>query len=158
MSDPLDLQRARERHAAAPLRNGALGHAELLREPRARPEMLYHCLGEHAPEFSRLDTESKTAEPACAVVYSAMSDTRGSRIRYLRKAQRLTQQQLADLLGVSKGLVSQWENDQIVDITHSNWMGLLRVLHTDAEFLEFGPDLPRQPPGEGAGRWRKQKV
>lgn len=35
----------------------------------------------------------------------------GSRIRELREDKRLTQPQLAELIGVSKSVVSFWEND-----------------------------------------------
>lgn len=119
--------------------------------------MIHDVLGTHNPKFSALDLKCKTAVPDPAVPYAPMNDTRGARIKYLRKSKGLTQQQLADALGVSKGLISQWENDQIAQISHSHWMGLLRVLQTTAEFLEFGPDLPKQMSGEGAGKWRKHR-
>ena len=151
------LKRARERHPASPLRDSPLGEAEPLRDLGLRPEVPDYVICEHKAEFSALDTECKTAEPWPQVGYAAMSESRGSRIKYLRKSKGLTQQQLADALGVSKGLISQWENNQIEQISHSNWMGLIRVLQTTAEFLEFGPDLPKPQPGEGAGRWRKTR-
>lgn len=121
--------------------------------------MTYRVSGMHIAEFSALDTECKTAELGPAVRYSPMSEhseERGRRIKAQRRMKRLTQQQLADRLGVSKGLVSQWEKGQIENISHPNWMGLVNELGVDAEMLEFGPDEPRPAPGEGAGRWRKR--
>lgn len=84
------------------------------------------------------------------------NETRGSRIKYLRRSKGLTQQQLADAIGVTKGLVSLWENDQIGEIGHRNWMGLLEVLQVAPEFLEHGADRPRTATEEGARRWRKR--
>lgn len=155
--EAVDLKRSRKRNLRPPLRNGPFGEAESPGDLGLRPKVLDDLRGKHEREFSALDTECKTAEPASQVGYAAMSESRGSRIRYLRKSKGLTQQRLADELGVTKGLVSQWENNQIEHISHSNWMALVRVLQTTAEFLEFGPDLPKQPPGEGAGRWRKTR-
>lgn len=83
------------------------------------------------------------------------NETRGSRIKYLRRSKGLTQQQLADAIGVTKGLVSQWENNQIGSIGHENWMALLEVLGASAEFLEHGADQPRLPTGLAARKWRK---
>lgn len=154
-TQPFDLSSPQRRYALSPLGNSALGDVQLPRNFSAGAEELDSVIGEHARKFSALDTKCKTAEHAPAVGYLPMNETRGNRIKYLRKSRRLTQQQLADEIGVTKGLVSQWENDQIEKISHPNWMGLLRVLHTDPDFLEFGPDQPR-PPVEGAGRWRKR--
>lgn len=154
-TQPFDLSGPQRRHALSPLGNSALGDVQLPRNLSARAEELDSVIGEHAGKFSALDTKCKTAEQDPAVGYPPMNETRGNRIKYLRKSRRLTQEQLAEQLGVTKGLISQWENDQIEKISHQNWMGLLQVLHTDAEFLEFGPDQPRSP-AEGAGRWRKR--
>ena len=40
-----------------------------------------------------------------------MIETIGSIIKELRKEKGLTQPELANLLGVSKGIISLWEND-----------------------------------------------
>jgi transcriptional regulator with XRE-family HTH domain len=37
--------------------------------------------------------------------------TTGAKIQYLRKKQNITQEQLADYLGVSRQSVSKWESD-----------------------------------------------
>ena len=156
----LDLQRAGERDVLPPLRNRALGDTQLPGGFRRGPEVINHELGAHGEKFSALYTKCKTAEPEGAVGYSAMNEntneTRGSRIKYLRRSKGLTQQQLADTIGVTKGLVSQWENDQIGSIGHENWMALLEVLGAAPEFLEHGADQPRLPTGPGARKWRKQ--
>lgn len=40
-----------------------------------------------------------------------MNDTFGSRVKELRKAHNLTQEELANTIGVTKGTVSVWERD-----------------------------------------------
>lgn len=58
----------------------------------------------------------------------------GSKITELRKAKKMTQEQLADLLGVSAPAVSKWETDSSYpDITML--CPLARVLGTDVDTL-----------------------
>lgn len=55
-----------------------------------------------------------------------------------RKHRNLTQEQLAEALGVTQGAVSQWEN-RTSDITLSKIAEIARVLHTSIERLMFVP-------------------
>lgn len=63
----------------------------------------------------------------------------GQRIKTLREARGLSQQQLADLLGISRGLVTQWETDAIANPKIPTFLKLCEVLVTDPHFLAFGP-------------------
>ena len=61
----------------------------------------------------------------------------GNRITELRNEKELSQGQLADLLGVSRQAVSEWENDK----TSPDTLNLIRicdVLDTEIEYLATG--------------------
>ncbi|WP_081631199.1 helix-turn-helix transcriptional regulator [Methylobacterium sp. 77] len=45
-------------------------------------------------------------------IFPAMESSRGEALRSARKALRLTQQQVADKIGVTRAAVGQWENDE----------------------------------------------
>ena len=61
----------------------------------------------------------------------------GERIAELRKAEKLSQGQLASLLDVSRQAVSKWENDQSAPDT-LKLIQLADVLKTDVEYLSTG--------------------
>lgn len=61
----------------------------------------------------------------------------GERISALRKERKLSQGQLAELLGVSRQAVSKWENDQSSPDT-LNLIRLSEVLDTEVEYLATG--------------------
>lgn len=61
----------------------------------------------------------------------------GERIISLRKAENLSQGQLASLLDVSRQAVSKWENDQTTPDT-LKLIQLADVLKTDVEYLATG--------------------
>lgn len=61
----------------------------------------------------------------------------GERIAELRKAEKLSQGQLASLLDVSRQAVSKWENDQSAPDT-LKLIQLADVLKTDIEYLSTG--------------------
>lgn len=93
-----------------------------------------------------LNSEIKDAVPL--VVYAAEHmETMGDRIKQLRQARRLTQPELAKLVGVTKSAVSQWEDGSTRNIKLQTFLNLCDVLKTDAEYLIFGP--ARESPSHG---------
>lgn len=66
--------------------------------------------------------------------------TMGKRIKALRQAKGLSQQDLADRLGITKGAVMHWETGRTKNIKNETMLELVRILETDQEFLLFGPD------------------
>ena len=70
----------------------------------------------------------------------------GERITELRKAQKLSQIQLADALEVSRQAVSKWEND-LATPDPLKMIRLAEVLDTDIEYLSTGRrSFARRPP------------
>src|SRR5689334_18093764 len=59
-------------------------------------------------KYSMLNTQVKDAGPVG--LYAGLMETMGDRIRQLRKARGLTQEAFAELVGVTKSAVSQWED------------------------------------------------
>lgn len=77
--------------------------------------------------------------------------TMGSRIKTLREAKGLTQEELAHELGVTRAAVSLWELDQTKNIKNVTFRALCQILGTDQDYLLFGPAAGR----ESSGRFRK---
>lgn len=70
----------------------------------------------------------------------------GERITQLRKAQNLSQGQIADALEVSRQAVSKWENDLSAPDS-IKLIQLAELLDTDIEFLTTGrSNMGRRPP------------
>ena len=101
----------------------------------------------------------KDAVPAGAY-HPAPMESMGDRIRSLRVARGLNQTQLADLCGVTKSAVSQWENGLTANVKLAAFMKLVDALHTDPAYLIWGKDRGpggsesvtgrhRRPPGLG---------
>lgn len=67
-------------------------------------------------------------------------DTMADRIKTLRLAHGMTQEQLGKRVGVSKVAVSLWESAQVENIKLATFLKLCEVLHTSPHFLLFGPD------------------
>lgn len=68
----------------------------------------------------------------------------GERITKLRKDAKLSQGQLADLLGITRQAVSKWEND----LSSPDTLKLIQlsdVLNTDVEYLATGKYPEREP-------------
>ena len=61
----------------------------------------------------------------------------GARITELRNGKKLSQGQLADILGVSRQAVSKWENDKTSPDT-LNLIKIADVLDTEIEYLATG--------------------
>jgi transcriptional regulator with XRE-family HTH domain len=99
-----------------------------------------------------LNVAVKYAHPAIPYALAAM-ETMGDRIRTLREARKLTQDQLAKAVGVTKSAVSQWEGGSTKNIKLGTFLSLLGVLSTDYEYLVYGADLaPGNPPRAGRSR------
>ena len=62
----------------------------------------------------------------------------GQRIRTLRQAKGLSQQELAEAVGVTKAAVMHWETGRTKNIRNHTMLVLVRVLETDQEFLLYG--------------------
>ena len=70
----------------------------------------------------------------------------GERITELRKAQKLSQGQLAEAMEVSRQAVSKWEND-LAAPDSLKMIRLAEVLDTDIEYLSTGRrNFARRPP------------
>jgi transcriptional regulator with XRE-family HTH domain len=70
-----------------------------------------------------------------------MSDSQaiGDRIRQARQDQNLTQEQLADAVGVTRSAVAQWETGRAGQVT-GNLSRVAAVLEVGVEHLMFGED------------------
>ncbi|AZP28404.1 helix-turn-helix domain-containing protein [Acinetobacter pittii] len=66
-------------------------------------------------------------------------ETLGIRLKNLRKQKKLTQQALADLVGVSKTSVIYWEKDENVP-KHDSLTALAKVLGSSTEYLLKGKE------------------
>lgn len=86
-----------------------------------------------------LNMLGKYAVQTVAYADQAM-ETMGDRIRQLRKARNLTQEQFAKAVGVTKSAVSQWEDGSTKNLKLATFLLVLEVLNTDAEYLIWGPD------------------
>ena len=63
--------------------------------------------------------------------------TIGNRIISLRKAQQLSQEEIADKIGVSRQSVSKWETDACAPDAY-NLIALAKVLGTSVEYIVMG--------------------
>ena len=63
----------------------------------------------------------------------------GTRIRATRRERSLTQDELADLVGVSRSAVAQWETGRAGQVT-GNLSRVAAVLSVGVEHLMFGDD------------------
>lgn len=68
--------------------------------------------------------------------------TLGSRIRIAREQKDLSQQEFARQLHVTRGAISQWENDAVRP-SHHNLVELARILHASVEWLMTGIDTEK---------------
>lgn len=91
------------------------------------------------------------------VAYASRMETMGDRIRQLRVARGLTQPELAELCGVTKSAVSQWEDGSTTDIKLIPFLKLLDTLKTDGRYLVYGEDRGPAPVAETSsmGRFRR---
>jgi transcriptional regulator with XRE-family HTH domain len=71
--------------------------------------------------------------------YAVPMETMGDRIRTLRMARGLTQEQLGERIGVSKVAVSQWETGSTSNVRLRTFLALCEELSTSPHYLIFGP-------------------
>jgi transcriptional regulator with XRE-family HTH domain len=103
-----------------------------------------------------LNLQVKDAVPL--VSYAVPMETIGDRIRTLRVARNLTQEQLAKACGVTKSAVSQWEDGSTKNVKLQTFMMLLDALSTDANYLIFGENrAPGSPSSTGKFRVLRPK-
>lgn len=76
----------------------------------------------------------------------------GERIRILRKNNKITQEQLAELMGVARPTISSWENNENKPTTENLFM-LVSILKTSAAYLMGDTDDPT-PADQTAGKER----
>jgi transcriptional regulator with XRE-family HTH domain len=101
--------------------------------------------------YSMLNRLRKDALADCVYADPHM-ETVGDRIRTLRKAKGLNQEQLAKLCGVSAQAVSMWESGTTTNIKMDPLFKLLRALGTDLAYLAYGEN--RAPHDEAQPRPR----
>jgi DNA-binding transcriptional regulator YiaG len=90
-------------------------------------------------KYSMLNLQVKDAVQTRPYAFLAM-ETMGDRIKQLRRARNLTQEQFAQAVGVTKSAVSQWEDGSTKNLKLATFLLVLEVLATDAEFLIYGPE------------------
>lgn len=84
----------------------------------------------------------------------------GTRIAELRKQHRVSQEYLAEKLGVSRQAVSKWEQD----LTHpdtGNLIKLAELFHVSVEYLATGKTedpVPTERPAKHRFKWKKKHV
>ncbi len=73
-----------------------------------------------------------------AHVYPRQMSTMGDRIRTLRKARRLTQDQLGEIVGVTGASISQWELNTTKGIKPENFLRFCAYFQVDPYWVAFG--------------------
>ncbi|MDC4372922.1 helix-turn-helix domain-containing protein [Acinetobacter baumannii] len=66
-------------------------------------------------------------------------ETLGTRLKNQRKSKKLTQQQVADAIGVSKTSVIYWEKDENLP-KHDSLMALAQILGVTSDYLLYGKE------------------
>lgn len=136
----LDCAVQRDRSVILPLVDGALGDAKRLRGGSLSPEVGNDVGFSHdLRKYSMLNLRVKDAVQTRPYPFLCM-ETMGDRIKQLRKARNLTQEQFAQAVGVTKSAVSQWEDGSTKNLKLATFLQVLEVLTTDAEFLIYGPE------------------
>lgn len=103
-------------------------------------------------EYSMLNPEGKDAVPIAR--YAVRVETMGDRIRALRQARGYTLERLAQLAGVTKSAVHQWEDGSTKNLRLVTFLKVLEALHTDANYLIWGPSRQPHPSSPGSSSRR----
>lgn len=75
---------------------------------------------------------------------ATLMETLGTRFKALRKSRKLTQQQVADAIGVSKTSVIYWEKDENLP-KHDSLMALSKILGVNSDYLLHGKGADTEP-------------
>lgn len=80
--------------------------------------------------------------------YTVPMETIGDRIKHLRLAKGLSQSQLAKLVGLTKGAISQWEVGRTANLKNAPLMELCKIFGVSAQYLVNGAgrDARGKPP------------
>jgi transcriptional regulator with XRE-family HTH domain len=81
-------------------------------------------------------------------------ETMGNRIRRIRETKGLTLEQVAKLVGTTKGAISQWENDATKNIRPENLLKFCEEFGTDPWYVVFGPERRAPAPAPRPSRRR----
>lgn len=154
----LDGTLQRYRPVLFPLADGTFRDTKSLRSGSLGPPIGNDVGFSHDPRrYSMLNLVVKDAVQTRLYAHVAM-ETMGDRIKQLRKARNLTQEQFAQAVGVTKSAVSQWEDGSTKNLKLATFLLVLEILATDAEFLIYGPErggAPKRPwklrPGRATG-------
>ena len=98
-------------------------------------------------ESRRLNEQGSSRLNAKGFKILTMNDrTPGDRIRQRRNELGMSQQALADKVGVTKASISNWENsNDLSDIKVGHMRSLCRALHCTDEYILFGTYSVREP-------------
>lgn len=144
----VDLGRAQRRDPFLPLLYGASRDADRTRYVRLGAKMRNDFGSKHDASVSLLSRSVKYASTGPRLSSSPMANTMGDRIKTLREAKGMTQEELAKALGVTRAAVSLWELGNTKNIKNVTFLALVQLLGTNQEYLLFGPVADREPTGK----------
>jgi transcriptional regulator with XRE-family HTH domain len=75
----------------------------------------------------------------CGYAYVPM-ETMGDRIRGLRESQRLSQEAVGKIVGITGAAISQWEKGSITGLKPENFLRFCAYFNVDPYWLVFGAD------------------
>jgi transcriptional regulator with XRE-family HTH domain len=79
----------------------------------------------------------------------------GQRIKTLREAKNLTQQELADRIGIKRPSLTAWELGTTKKVKDENILAAARELETTPEYLLYGKEPAPSPVAELEQTWDK---
>lgn len=89
-------------------------------------------------------------------VYAVSMETMGDRIRGLRESQRLSQEAVGKIVGVSGASISQWENGTTTGIKPENFLRFCAYFNANPYWVVFGAEGDSKV--SPSGRFRKPTV
>jgi transcriptional regulator with XRE-family HTH domain len=85
-----------------------------------------------------------------------LMETMGDRIRALRESQRLSQEAVGKIIGISGASISQWENGTTTGIKPDNFLRFCAYFSADPYWVAFGAD--GDPKASPSGRFRRASL